>query len=401
MSTAPAFVKGVTTGFGISQIIEILSGVKKAVIDEPSEAFLRLGKIEIAEKKFGMRELFASVFDTTNDAEPSLTIGISPNGMVDIFMTMIRATVWLSALIGDEMSEELLLEMLQEGVSNAIQTSIGGTFQTVYNIFRGSMPVYGDDLTNIPQIMEHLDKRILYYNVASAGMNIFATLHYLLYGAVNSLTQSYSSVYNQVQSFANRLIEEDLYLHVLQIEYARNHLLSDIQNSISAVDGLVRYGYEVIDTALAKINDMINQLLTVKSDLENDVIDPDRAYAIATGIYNAYNNLKNDVDNEVNNTKTAIQNITVTISEDSISNYKTALDDYRTVLIKMVNKVNDEYCRELSEMMDDILDLVDALLAYRFYTDYDRDLNNLPEETFFEKYVPSMYTLEVKVVGEE
>jgi len=396
--SAVALLAGITAGLGIKTLSDVLGGIKRALIDETGEAGVRLAKLRLAEKFMHIRDMLAVTFDVIGEADPSLTAGIAPSGLLDVFMRLIDMTVVMSAAIGDEMADELLLELLQEGCSNAIQTSVGGAFQTIWNVYRGSMSVYGDDLTSIPQVMDFLDRRITYFNAASAGMNIFATLHYLLQGVVSNLTQAYSNLYNQLQQFATRLIEEDMYLHYLLLDMARQYLLADITAGADAVDNLIRFHFEVIDTALARLNDMLNQLRTLRRDVEAGVTDPDKAYAIAESIERMYQATKEEADKAYNEINEIIQGVTLTVSRDSLTKYQEALDKYRSVIEKMVDKVNMEFYGELSRMITEILDIIDAVLAYRFYTDRERDLDDLPEKKFFEAVVPSWYTLKITTV---
>jgi len=201
-----------------------------------------------------------------------------------------------------------------------------------------------------------------------------------------------------LQHFATRLIEEDMYLHVIKIEYARNYLLADLQNTVNAADSLLRYAYEVIDTALARLNDMLNQLKTLRNDTEADITPPDKAYAIAEAVERSYQATREDTDKVYNSVIETINSLSAEIPEDALKAYEEAIEDYRKVIEKMVDAVNQEFYGEVSEVIDEVLDIMDALLAYRFYTDYERDLGTLPEEKFFEKYVPETLLVRVRVV---
>ena len=400
MSNAAQIVASFSAGAGSSGLMEILGGAKQALVDEPSEALIRAFKLAMA-RKFFFGQLFVGAFDSVNDAKPSFSIGISPAGLIDIFDAMINASVVLSALIGEEMAEELLLELLQEGASNAIQYSIGGAFQTMYNIYRGAMTLYSDDIQQIPNLVGIMDDKINIYNLASAGNNILATLHYLIFGALDSTERNYVDAGQQIQTLLTRVIDENLWLHYTYLEYARQYLLASIRVQASVASMYVDYASTMVETAIARLNDKLNELMTVKKDLENDIITPDQADAVRQSLQEEYNVLKQETDEAINNIIDKIMQLTIEIPQDAVNYYNDALDRLASVVGSAIDTINQDFVSQLSQLFEKIMDYMDGLLAYRFYLDYGEYPENAPDVyKWFALQPPEYYELTVKVVGE-
>jgi|GEM_PF-5821926 len=387
-------------GAGTAGLIEMFGGIKQALINEPTEAMVRAFKMSLA-KYFGFDNIFIGAFDSVNDARPSFTCGISPDGIIDIFNAMINASIALSALIGDEMAEELLLELLQEGASNAIQYSIGGAFQTIYNVYRGGMTLYSDDMTQIPQMIGILDDKINIFNLASAGGNILSTLFYSVFGAVDNTERTYMDALQQLQTQLSRLIDENLWVHLTYLEYARQWLLYVIRTNATYASFMANYGTSGLEVAISRINDKINELETVYKDLQADIITPEHAEEVRQAIYKEYETLKQHVDDLVQEVENEILAITFEIPDEVKEEYQNALERLKLEVEKMIDVTNQKFTEELTQLFEKILDYIDGVLAYRYYLDYGQYPENAPEiYKWFSLEKPQYVKLRIKVVGE-
>ena len=381
---------------------EVLEPVKEALYDEVVKGGLRLFKYELA-RKLGLLDLFAGTFDEICDTEPDVNTGFGTAGLIDVMDTLLRTTVIISILIGEEMSEELLLELLQEGVSNAIQTSIGGAFQTIFNVYRGSQPIYGDDITNIMKTYKFIDDKINVFNIAGAGCNLPSTLQYLMQGCLMNLGDTYAPMNQQIISILTRALEEELWMHLTYVELARVNLLNNLRRVMDIAEKYIELTIDGIETALSRLNDMIQNAKTEISRLDADLTTEEDAELVKTDIETEFNELKKETDEFINDMMQRIESLTLSNVQDDITRYQNALNKYREVVGKMLSKANETYYTDLVSDMEKINSYLDMLLAYRFYSDTANYTEEAAREVKFVELqkggvgVPETYTVTITV----
>ena len=102
---------------------------------------------------------------------------MAPAGMLDVMNRFIRATAQVGMVIGPEVAEELFMELIQEGFSNAIQTSLGGAFQSMLNVWRGGAPPSPDELDTLIGKVADMDEDTLALMIALSGSNLPTTFY--------------------------------------------------------------------------------------------------------------------------------------------------------------------------------------------------------------------------------
>jgi len=346
----------------------ILEPFKETLWDEWIEAGLRLLKWEFLRSVVGLR-VFYGTFDDLTEAEPNILMGYSPGGLTNIFDFLIRASLYLSAFMGEEMAEEILLELLQEGVSNAIQTSIGGAFQTIMNVYRGGQPIYGDDIANMPSYWNNVDDKINVFNVASSGMNYLGSLHYLLQGVHSNTDDMFREVYHTLTSISTRAVEEELWWILTYMELARNNILQRLRDIADITQRYVEIAIDVLEDGIGRCNDMIQEIETEISRLDSGMTTEDNSQLIKDELEAEFDALKRSIDEAYNNLLNHIDNVQHTLITEDINEYKNALNMYRDAIREMMNTVNKAYIDYLNEQYRKVYNILDMLLCYRFYSD--------------------------------
>jgi len=387
------------TGLAIGR--EIVQELTDVFIREPTQGIGRLAKYQLA-KLFGLDHLLSSTFDEFIDTDPDFRSGLSTAGIMSIVDAIIKTSLWLQAVIGEEMGEELLLELVQEGLSNAIQTSMGGSMQTILNTYRGGSPLFGDDIPDIIRTLPHVDDKIAAFNLAQSGMNIFATLNYLIRGAQDVIADSYSQVQHQLASLFTRSLEEELWPILTYLELARNNILVVLRRSTDITEKYIDLAIDGIRTSLARVNDMIRELEGLKDQVNADVVEPDYADRTVEDINVEYNKLKEETDRFLQDTENAISQITITVASEDIDRYKDALNKYREALKNIIDQVNSAYVNDFNAIFKSIEQLTDMLFAYRYFTDYatysEEEINKTNIFAFI--YGKPLYRVEIVVQGE-
>ena len=354
--------------FAWESLKTFLEPIKEVLYDETLTGGLRLVKWEFWKHILGLK-MFYGTFDDMTEAEPNLVTGYAPAGLTNIFDYLIRASLTLSMFMGEEMAEEILLELLQEGISNSIQTSIGGAFQTILNVYRGSQPVYGDDVSNIPLYWDNVDDKINVFNIASSGMNFLGSLHYLLQGVHTRADDEFREIYHTLTSLTTRAIEEELWWLLTYMELARNNILQRLRDAMDISQRYAEIVIGLLQDAIGRCNDMIQDIETEISRLESGTTTEDNAKLVKDSVVNDFDALKKSVDEAYLGLLSLIDKVTHTLDTTDFDLYEDALNRYRTAIRNIINEANRIYISWLNEQYSKVYKLLDMMLCYRFYSD--------------------------------
>lgn len=366
----PAILGGILAGLTIKEILgPMFAPFKEAFYDEVAEGYSRLMKWNMFKQFAGGLKKFAACFDDITEADPDQVSGISGRGLVDIFDVLISLTVELSAMIGDEMAEELLLELLQEGVSNAIQTSIGGAFQTILNVYRGGQPIYGDDVTNIPEIWDNLDDKISAFNAASSGLNFPALVHYLTRGVKSKLDDDYRDASHIASAILIRAIDEELWWLTTYLELARNNILSKLRYAVDVATKYAELAIDGINNSISRLNDILQEISTEIARLDAGLSVEEYAIGIYNELKAEFDALKTETNKFIDTMTNIISSVTHSLVQDDINRYNNALMRYRSAISRMLGILNDSFINDMNEQFEKIARIIDMILAYRYYAD--------------------------------
>jgi len=361
---------GLSTG---DIILGALEPVKESMYNETVKGLSRLLKIWIA-VNMNFRNLLASFQQGMAFPEPHPAYGVSPSGIVDAIVSTLYATAITSGLLGEEVGEELWMEMIQEGVSNAFQTSLGGSLQTYMNVYRGGLPPSIDDITDMPQYWDMVDDKLLGFLLSSAGGNLYTTIHYGLRGIMNQLNQQYMNVTNQIQVLATRLIEDYLWHKNLYVEMKRDVLVSYIRSAIMFTEYIMTYVNDIIETAISRVNDYINELDTNKLAFDRGDINEEMFNGIMDSIEEAFYRLRDEVYDIIDAYSRIIDEAESIIPQEAIDDYKSALQELSNEYARIIEAVNNDYSNAMGYHLNRLMKGLEYLWAYRSYNIYREQL---------------------------
>ena len=369
MSAPTAILSTSLTGLISQHIDDILDPLKETLYDETMSGILRLLKVHFA-ITVNFRNALAGFQQGMAFPEPLPEYGVSPTGIIDAIIATLYATAVTSALLGEEVGEELWMEMIQEGVSNAFQTSLGGSLQTYMNVYRGGLPPSIDDISDMPFYWDWIDDKLLGFILASAGGNLYTTLHYGLRGIQNYLNQNYMNATNQIQILATRLIEDYLWHKNYHLELRRDVLASYIRTVIAYADYISMYANDIAETAMSRLNDYLNELETNKKAYDAGQLNDEMFKGIMDSIEASVDALVTQVDNMINTLKNIVESQSPLIPQEVIDEYKSALQDIVNEYSKIINALNNHYNRTLIEQLNRLYTGLQYLWAYRSYNIY-------------------------------
>jgi len=388
-------------GAGISKFAEgFWEPFKEAFYDELVEGAARALKLFMAEKLSLFRNMVTGTMASLQVAQPSGEWGYTPKGFEDVLVNMVTGSVMLSMLVGEELAEEFFAEMIQEGTSNAIQTSFGGYFQTLLNIFRGGSPLNPDDIREMYSVKDILDEKILAVNAASAGANYYATLYYLASGAMENIDRNMIAGVNQIQQLSLRAVEYGLFFQEYQVQLARRRITDKLNAAMENIDYWIQVAVDSIETAISRINDMINELETAIEDyqVEPRRIDDAALEGVVQSLANSFNKLKEVVDRILSKLQSLITSETLEISEDDINAYLNAVRNYALAIATLASILNGKYIELLQEVVNFLITMGEYIWAYRTYDPYATVAP--PQQPTEATAVTPSYTLTIQVIEE-
>ncbi|MEM2445933.1 MAG: hypothetical protein QW734_04685 [Candidatus Bathyarchaeia archaeon] len=216
----------------------------------------------------------AIALDSCTDAEADTNVGMTPAGLVFVFAAFMRAVARASVCLSPEIAEELYTEMIQEGFSNAIQTSIGGALQSILNVWRGGQPINQDEIPDIVEMFDYVDVNTMALTIAMAGANLPTTAVRIAQGYNRFIESEYSGLRGQVRSIADDLNEINLW-NIRRLEsYALRRFDDVIDIYYDMTNRYIAVVNHVCERALTRLQEIINELETVKAWLDYSLSHP-------------------------------------------------------------------------------------------------------------------------------
>ena len=323
-----------------------------------TEAIIRLG---IA------KSWFAEAFDSMVEGTPNATIGMSPDGMIEVANRMLRATAYFGLAVGAEVAEELFMEMIQEGFSNSIQTSVGGALQTMLNVWRGGMPPNPDELEAIVGQVPNIDEDTLALLIAMSGNNIPTTFFRVSRGFDQYVDNDIRLIREQLIDALNKLNRAISWL------YERSRIIAEgeLDDTLAVLKEMYSKGINLLDhiaeRALSRLQELKTECQTAKNWLEYSTLYPETpliteleaSYVAienleeARATYNTYQSIKQTIEATLNNADIQIKRIIEEI-DGIIGRY-----------VSHLNKVVQTGAIDYTEIMNKISNALEKVKAYR------------------------------------
>ena len=219
--------------------------------------------------------LTAKLFDSITSYDPHHSAGMSTHGILKVFEEFVRAVAWASTVLTEEIAEELYTELLQEGLSQAIQTSLGGAVSTILNYWRGGQPIYPDEIEDVGESIEDLDVDSATLLAGMAGCNLPATHFKLKRGLDRMIEGKLTQLRPQLRGLGERINDAVLWL----AERAYYRALREWDDALSAVEAAIYRAITLYDhvceRALSRIQEIRSEVETLKAWWEYTQAHPD------------------------------------------------------------------------------------------------------------------------------
>jgi len=216
-----------------------------------------------------MNWAFQSLFNPS----PHPIVGVCIPSLADVAWAVLHWTCAFGAAIGKEQVEELFLELIQEGFSNAVQTSIGGALQTALNVKRGGAPAPSDFVFEYARNIEFYDYEILAFACASAGLNLPLTLSELTRGVNEVAYERFGPALDYINNMLAEISDNSIEHIRLRREIARRCLIDAIEIPRAVAERQNTILHSVAERHLARVNELEDQLLGLKKLAEAGMED--------------------------------------------------------------------------------------------------------------------------------
>ena len=359
-------------------------------------------KVTFAISQGWTRSTFEKVYDYIADASPDDNVGITSDGILDVFEAMLEETTKLEVFVGKEIAQEMFAETIQEALSNAVQYNLGGAVQSILNIWRGSYPLSYDEIDEVITTIEDIDTDLASLLIAQAGSNLPSTQWRMKVGFDRYIEDKLIALRGQLHEIVTRINDMIIWLHersytnaLRQFDNALNALNDAYERAIGLID-------EICERALARLQELKGELMTTKAwwdytkeHPEDEIIDPSEVYKVSLE-----NKLEADATHEtVTQLLNAIDSSLTSLSVDltNVVNY------VRSVVSKCV-QIYDNIIWTGQLNVQDIIQKLDEIIqkvsAYRHSVNLQTEVK-YPSVPLYWNYRPETYEGEITPPVEE
>jgi len=266
----------------------ILEAFVESALSEPAKGGFNVTKAETAISTGFMSNISKNVFSSLTNEEPNKNVGMEDAGLLDIVNEVVRATAYASTILPAEVVEELFMELIQEGFSNAIQMSVGGAFQSILNVWRGGFPVNPDEIEGLAENVDKIEEGLLGLLIAMGGCNVPTTTFRVARGFDAYVDRQHMVTSEQARSCVER-INRSL---AIPYEVVDNIVASELHDYISLIKECWIKAQNIIERsaerALSRLNELRAELETIEGwielqeqNQEYNIIDAMTAYLTA------------------------------------------------------------------------------------------------------------------------
>jgi hypothetical protein len=298
-------------------------------------------------------------------AEPHQVSGLSPKGLVDIVIAGLLAVAKMSMIFNPEVTEELFLEIIQEGFSNAIQFSIGGAIQNILSFWRGSYGVQSGQSNQIFQVIDNIDDLALTWLLMSSGEHVIT----LAFQSLLGLSQKYESDKTLQLAQISSTIE-----YINRVSFAYNETLRAEAERILARSA--RTAEEYYDRIIALADNLLERFISRVNEIDaetqshlvlynDNAIGEDTMRAVLIENTLLLDSTKQSYDYFINILLAEINNASTLTNLIDSTTFNTAMRAIATEYAKLLGAIT---FKNYASRLIDVLDRINIARTYHFET---------------------------------
>jgi hypothetical protein len=298
-------------------------------------------------------------------AEPHTVSGLSPRGLVDIVISGLLTVAKMSMIFNPEITEELFLEIIQEGFSNAIQFSIGGAFQNILSFWRGSYGVQSGQSNQVLQAIDHIDDLTLTWLLMSSGEHVITLSLQMLIGLMQKYENDKSLQLAQVSGvveYLNRLSFS--YNETLRAEVERI-LARSARVAEEYYDRIIALADNLLERFISRVNEIDAETQSHLVLYDNGSISEDTMRAVLIENTLLLDSTKQSYDYFIallNDEATNASSLTNLVDPKT---YNSAMQAIAIEYAKLIGAIT---FRDYTSRLIDVLDRINTARTYNFTT---------------------------------
>jgi len=302
-------VAGIVAGSFLSSLAkDLVADLLRDVIGNTPRGAVDYAKVEAF--KDILRQWTAEFYQSLI-AKPHPQSGVDPSGFLDMVISGLLTVAKMSMIFNPEVTEEMFLEILQEGFSNAVQFSIGGAFQNILSYWRGSYGVQSGQSYNVVNAIDYLDDHTIAWLLLSSGEHVITLAFQMIFGLQQKYDNDKSLQISQVTSVVD---------YINRISFAWNETLrAEAERILSRTtriaeeyyDRIIALADNLLERFISRVNEIDAEVMSHKILYDNNVIAEDtyRAVLIESILLldstkQSYDYFITLLDNEVGNVQT-------------------------------------------------------------------------------------------------
>jgi hypothetical protein len=298
-------------------------------------------------------------------AEPHQVSGISPKGLVDMVISGLLTVAKMSMIFNPEVTEELFLEIIQEGFSNAIQFSIGGAFQNILSFWRGSYGVQTGQSNQALQIIDNIDDLTLTWLLMSSGEHVIT----LTFQALLGLSQKYESDKSLQMAQVSSTIE---YLNRISFAYnetlraeAERILARSARTAEEYYDRIISLADNLLERFISRVNEIDAETQSHLTLYNNNAISEDTMKAVLIENTLLLDSTKQSYDYFINLLTSEINNSSGLTNPIDLTTFNTAMKLIAQEYAKLLGAIT---FKNYASRLIDVLDRINTARSYNFAT---------------------------------
>ena len=298
-------------------------------------------------------------------AEPHQVSGLSPRGLVDIVISGLLTVAKMSMIFNPEVTEELFLEIIQEGFSNAIQFSIGGAFQNILSFWRGSYGVQSGQSNQVMNVIDYIDDLTLTWLLMSSGEHVITLTFQILLGLSQKYESDKSLQLAQVSSaveYLNRI--SFAYNETLRAE-AERILARSARIAEEYYDRIIALADNMLERFISRVNEIDAETQSHLTLYQNNAISEDTMRAVLIENTMLLDSTKQSYDYFINLLTSEINNASTLTNLIDSATFNTTMRAIATEYAKLLGAIT---FKNYASRLTDVLDKINTARTYNFAT---------------------------------
>jgi multidrug transporter EmrE-like cation transporter len=229
----------------------------------------------------GAYPIMADILQKVIDAEKDPNTGLSSAGMVDTMFKFIDRTLDLSWYLDRSMAQSMFMHMIQQSIAYAVHSSHGGAVQSICNVYSGSAPLLGINISKLAQNADLFDRKTKALIGAESGQNIPSTAFETIIGANTRIDNAYKRIMQNVDKLT------DEWNTVALSYYSHYHTMAKqrLQEALEMKESIVAKAYafleKVANTHLTRISEQLDTLTGTNAWYVSNLVSADEMSQIA------------------------------------------------------------------------------------------------------------------------